>query len=207
MDDKTVQILQERYSIDNASASSNTDEFALRIVLTSKIEEKLENDLIDSFEDTLGKISSFTFEDLNDTYEIYIHYRNAGDRSRETEQNLELPPEILNERDINKIQTEITNFINETLTVDYELVLILNSKSYNVIAITSNNCFLVVSLNENKKNCCPNPQAFKKRIVIIKANFSSQAELYRNIRPFSSRNIYNGKLIEISQNLKNIRNF
>ncbi len=83
-------------------------------------------------------------------YQIKIDFRKKKDKK--SSKPIEIPLAFLNIKEEDILIDSIKNFIDNLVDFDeYEFVLKINSKKYGFILIPTNNCFLMVSFNKNKR--------------------------------------------------------
>jgi len=146
LDEEIKDKLLKKYGKDDGIEGFSFENFILPAIKTNRVEGiMLEKFFLPNSE---SYYSGF--------YQINIGYQKKLDenqrRDRNTRKPVEIPLQFLNikEEEVlnNSIKTYIDNLVNFE---DYEFVLNINSRKFEFVLITTDNCFLMVDLNKSKR--------------------------------------------------------
>ena len=144
MDERTIEHFQKRYNLETLTIVQEKKDFSINIWLSDKIQKKI---LETSKERKIDLM--WIMKSLNDEYELTLQYQKVNDRTRKTEKYVEIPSEIFNEKELNKVSELISLYLDKVLTVEHEIKLILKSRNFLIILISGRDNYHFINLNFN----------------------------------------------------------
>ncbi|KKN42096.1 hypothetical protein LCGC14_0716730 [marine sediment metagenome] len=134
--------LLRKYSKKNGTKGFSLESFILPVVKTTTVNRIM----IDKFNlDDLESYSGY--------YQIKIRYQKVfDDNRRKDSKNLVIPSQFLNIKEEQVLINSIKTYIDELVNFDeYEFVFNFDSYKYEFVLVTKKDCFLLISLNKNKR--------------------------------------------------------
>lgn len=142
MTENIKEKLLKKYSKGNGSIGYSLESFIFPVVKTTTV-NRIMNDKFNL--DDLGSYSGY--------YQIKIRYQEVVDDGRRKEsKNLEIPSQFLNIKEEKVLINSIKTYIDELVNFDkYQFVFNFDSNKYGFVLVTTKDCFLLISLNKNKR--------------------------------------------------------
>ncbi|MHA1344422.1 MAG: hypothetical protein ACTSQG_10565, partial [Promethearchaeota archaeon] len=140
MAEKIKDKLIKKYGQKNGIVGASFESFELPTIKTDRVERiMLEKFFMPNSE---SYYSGF--------YQIKISYQKP--REKETRKLVEIPLDFLNIKEEEILNNSINDYVDELVNFEeYQFVLNINSRKFEFVIITTDNCFLMVDLNKAKR--------------------------------------------------------
>ena len=140
MAEKIKDKLLKKYGKDNGFEGFYFESFILPAIKSTSVDRIMIDELF------LPNSESY----YSGFYQINIEYQKP--REKDTKKPVEIPLPFLNIKEEEVLNNSIKIFVEELVNFEeYEFVLKLNSRKYDFVLVTTDNCFLMVSLNKSRR--------------------------------------------------------